>query len=115
MLSSSNDDPGSRNFFKMVIQVFLSALLMALLMAAVINGSSNVRTLTDSNFESLTQASTGATTGDWFIKFYAPWCGHCKSLVPIWEGDLLLYIRIDTFVLSSVIVCVGLDTYMLFF
>lgn len=29
-----------------------------------------VRELTDASFEHLTQAATGATTGDWFIMFH---------------------------------------------
>jgi hypothetical protein len=29
-----------------------------------------VKDLTDTSFEHLTQASTGATTGDWLVMFY---------------------------------------------
>uniref|UniRef100_A0A7S1G3R0 Thioredoxin domain-containing protein n=1 Tax=Bicosoecida sp. CB-2014 TaxID=1486930 RepID=A0A7S1G3R0_9STRA len=54
--------------------------------AAAGNGDSAVVTLTDENFEHLTQASSGSTTGAWLIEIYAPWCGHCKQLAPVYEA-----------------------------
>ncbi|CAG9813013.1 unnamed protein product [Phaedon cochleariae] len=42
--------------------------------------------LTDSTFEHLTQAATGATTGDWFVMFYTPDCVDCARLQARWEA-----------------------------
>lgn len=47
---------------------------MLLAAAAAVRAASEVVELNDQNFEHLTQAATGATTGDWFVAFKAPWC-----------------------------------------
>ncbi|KAF7455901.1 disulfide isomerase-related protein (provisional) [Cryptosporidium felis] len=46
------------------------------------SGKSNVIELTDDNFNDLV---INDTDNSWFVKFYAPWCGHCKNLEPDWE------------------------------
>ncbi|KAJ3432711.1 protein disulfide-isomerase c17h9.14c-related [Anaeramoeba flamelloides] len=38
-----------------------------------------VKELLSENFEELTEE------GPWLIKFFAPWCGHCKRMAPAFE------------------------------
>ncbi|KAK3051171.1 hypothetical protein LTR09_007567 [Extremus antarcticus] len=38
--------------------------------------------LTAENF----QRMVTMTHDPWFIKFYAPWCSHCKAMAPNWQG-----------------------------
>jgi len=50
---------------------------------------SKVINLTETNFETMI---TDPANGLWFLKFYAPWCGHCQQLAPVLH-DIAEYLR----------------------
>jgi len=59
-------------------------ILATLLVLAAAAFGANVVELTPANFDTVVDGSKHV-----FVEFFAPWCGHCKSLAPVWEelGD----------------------------
>jgi hypothetical protein len=69
-------------------------LFLGLLALFCISSKAEIVQLTDEIFEHQTQASTGATTGSWFIMISSPSCSSCAELKEAFEpldGDSELY------------------------
>ena len=63
-------------------------LLRLLVVALLPLTSALVYDLTEDNFERLVfrpSSAAGAPARVSFVKFYAPWCGHCQKLAPDWK------------------------------
>ncbi|XP_039757287.1 protein disulfide-isomerase A6 homolog [Pararge aegeria] len=59
----------------------LGVILFVTSSYALYESSSDVVELTPSNFERLVTKSDEI----WIVEFFAPWCGHCKNLVPEYQ------------------------------
>ncbi|KAI8619205.1 protein disulfide isomerase [Chytriomyces sp. MP71] len=66
----------------------MRATLLTLLACVGLALASNVIDLTPSNFDKVIDGSKPA-----LVEFYAPWCGHCKSLAPIYEELADAFVR----------------------
>jgi len=63
------------------ILAVVCALLLVGHASALYNAGTKVKILKADTFSKEVIQSKGL----WLVEFYAPWCGHCKSLAPEWE------------------------------
>jgi protein disulfide-isomerase len=66
--------PAKKTSHQMSKLVIIAALFVAMVAASVVK-------LTPENYDTIVNDAGK----DVFVKFYAPWCGHCVRMAPAWE------------------------------
>ena len=64
----------------------MRSIILLLLVVGSVFAKENVLHLTVSNFDQAIQDHAFLV-----VEFYAPWCGHCKTLAPEWEKAATLF------------------------
>jgi protein disulfide-isomerase-like protein len=88
------------------MKLYLAPLLFTFASAAV-------PALTPENWDELTAGKTA------FIKFFAPWCGHCKSMAADWEkladewadSEVGIIAEVDCTIETNTPICGGVQGY----
>jgi len=70
---------------RFLITFALLALLSFTSIARAQDGEASKSRVIDLNSGNFDERVFKDTSKAWFVEFFAPWCGHCKRLAPIWE------------------------------